>query len=182
MKPANNPIVRFLSAIYGGLIRLAQVAGALSLISGVTWGVYQYHKNKQEKQLEQTFTLFRQFNNSPYAEYREKIRNALEKNRDKLLSAAVDEEKLEAAVTEIVASEKISNEIYQIMDFYDGLVYCVVSRNCDPKTTYRLFYSRARETYNNFYQYIILERNSSDLKELGTGLETVARINSPEKK
>ncbi len=165
MKPVNNAMVRFLSAIYSGLVRLAQVAGALSLISGVTWGVYQYHKNKQEKQLEQTLGLFRQFNNPPYAEYREKIRNALEKNRDKLLSAAVDEEKLEVAVTEIVTSENISNEIYLIMDFYDGLVYCVVTRNCDPKTTYNLFHSRARETYNNFYQYIVLQRNTTTLQE-----------------
>jgi hypothetical protein len=176
-----NSAVKIVSAIYSGLAKIAQVAGALSLIFGIVWGAFQYYASKHDKQLEQTFTLFRQFNNGEYAVHREKIRTALQKHSHTLIQAAANESTLTAAIESLVASENISADLQAVLDFYDEIVYCVVIRNCDPKTTYSLFYTRAKETYINFYQYIMLKRKTSAIKDLGTGLETVAQINVGEK-
>jgi hypothetical protein len=54
---------------YGLLLNAAKVAGVLSLIYGVGFGIFQYYEAKKEKRIEESLTLFREFNNALFTDY-----------------------------------------------------------------------------------------------------------------
>jgi hypothetical protein len=161
---------------YTVLVRIAQVAGALSFISGLVIATGEYYSSKRDKQVEQALTLSRQYNNMPFSAYRENIDRAISNNSELINTSASEEQKLERTMNEIIQKEKIGPDLVFVMDFYDVAAYCIAKRICDSDITYDLFYKRAKQLYITFYQYIQARRNISTAEDFGSGLEAFARF------
>jgi hypothetical protein len=182
-KPAPSRFkLRLGSKTYDFLLNTAKVAGVLSLIYGVGFGIFQYYESKQEKRIEESLSLFRQFNSAPFTEYRKNINIALIDNRKEISDAAADEAKLTATMMGVVRKEKLEAELAFVFNFFDTVVYCAAKNICDPAVTYDLFYASAQEFYIPFYQYIQAQRNS--FNDFGLGIETLVKLrqsNAPPK-
>jgi hypothetical protein len=165
---------RFGKQTYDFLFNIAKVAGGLSLIYGVAFGVFQYYETKKEKRIEESLQLFRQFNNAPFTDYRKRINIAVIDNRQDIADAAADEKQLAAAVMKIVQKEKLETDLAFMFNFFDTVVYCAAKNICDPDIILDLFYPSARELYVPFYQYIQTQQNS--FNEFGVGVETLVRL------
>ena len=163
------------------VLEVAKGIGALSVIYGVAFGIYQYNDAKQEKRVEQSLSLFRQFNNAPFTQYRTKINDSLLNNSEKIYNAASNVDQLTTTMATIVRNDKIATDLVLVMDFFDGVAYCAAKRICDPGISYDLFYARGRELYVTFYQYIKAQRNSFAGNDFGAGLETLVKYKPPEK-
>ena len=174
-KAAPRPFkLRLGSKTYDFLLNMAKVAGVLSLIYGVGFGIFQYYESKQEKRIEESLSLFRQFNSAPFTEYRKNIDIALIDNRKEIADAATDEVKLAAAIMGVVRKQKLEAELSFVFNFFDTVVYCAAKNICDPGVTYDLFYASAQELYIPFYQYIQAQRNS--FNDFGLGIETLVKL------
>jgi hypothetical protein len=171
---------KWFSGSYTALARLAKIAAALSLIYGIGYSWFQFTEAKQDKRVEQSLTLFRHFNSAPFTAYREKINNALIKNKEPIIAAAANEQALEAKIAEVVIKEAITTDLDLIMDFYDGVAFCAARQICDSDVALNLFHGRAKEFYINFYQYINLQRQSFGGNEFGLGVETIVRLGKKE--
>jgi hypothetical protein len=167
---------------YGFLLNVAKVAGAISLVYGATFGIFQYLESKQDKRIEQSLSLFRQFNNAPFTEYRKNVNAALLSSGGDLSDAAADEGKLTEAQANIVHKGKIETDLVFLVDFFDGVAYCAAKNICDPNISYDLFYARGRELYATFYQYIKAQRNTFTGNDFGVGLETLVTYKAGENK
>jgi hypothetical protein len=159
---------------YEFLLNTAKIAGALSLIYGVGFGIFQYYESKAEKRIAETLSLFRQFNNAPFTGYRQRINIALIDNRTDIANAATDEKQLAAMISSVVRKEKLEPDLAFVLNFFDTVVYCAAKNICDPNVTYDLFYPGARELYVPFYQYIQAQQNS--FNAFGVGVETLVKI------
>ncbi len=164
---------------YEFLVNAAKIAGVLSLIYGVGFGVFQYFETKKEKRVEQSLALFKQFNNPPFTDYRRSINTAVIGNSALIYEAASDEKKLTEAIDTMVRKGGIATDLILVMDFFDGVVYCAAKNICDADISYDLFYSRAKELYVSFYQYIEAQRNSFAGNDFGAGLETLVKLKKP---
>jgi hypothetical protein len=171
---------RWFSGSYNALTRIGKVAAALSLVYGIAYGWFQFIQAKKDRRVEQSLTMFRQFHNSPFTGYREKINNALIKHKQRIIEAAASEEALEKKITEVILQEAIATDLDLIMDFYDGVAFCAAREICDADVTFNLFHGRAKEFYTNFYQYIMLQRQSFGGNEFGVGVETLVRLREAE--
>jgi hypothetical protein len=160
--------------LYRFLIRAGKIAGGATFIFGIIYGAFQYYEAKQDRRIEQTLSWYRQFNSPPVSKYRENISRAVAKHQDAIRAAARDETQLSEAVLATIRGEDIEHDIMLLLDFFDGLIYCVTSELCDRQTSVSLFYPRARELYITFYQYIALRRKAA--KTFGNGLEQFATI------
>src|SRR4030095_6597171 len=120
-------------------------------------------------------------NNMPIVTYRSDIYKVLAENQETISDAAVDEAQLEAAILSVVKKGAIANQLIMMMDFFDGLVFCVSKHICDPETALDLFYSRSRELYTTFYQYIHLQRRNTSSSDFGLGLQTFAEMKDKKK-
>ncbi len=161
---------------YDFLLNTAKLAGVLSLAYGVGFGVFQYYESKQEKRVEETLSLFRQFNNPPYTEYRKHVDIALEANAAELANAAGDEAQLAAAFKRVMQKEQAESDIAFIFNFFDTVVYCASKNICDPDITFDLFHASAHRRFAQFYQYIQAQRSSDN--EYGAGAETLVKLES----
>src|SRR5262249_12566170 len=140
---------------YKRCLELGKLAGALVVIFGIPYGIWQYLENKQDKRVEQTLTLFRQYNSPPFITYRERISNAVAKNKKVISDAAKDENQLKIAINEILIKEDIERDLWLIMDFFDGVLVCVKTRLCDPEVSRELFSCRAqRAGFGNLHRAI----------------------------
>lgn len=164
-----------LTSVYKRLLQLGKVAGSLTFLFGVPYGIYEYIDNQHAKRIEHTLSFYRMFNSSPFTTYRENISSALASNSNNIIEAAKDEKRLEATIVKVIQENDIEKDILLVMDFYDGLVVCILKGLCDADTTERLFSSRAYEVYMTFYQYIQRLRATSASREFGLGLETIAK-------
>jgi hypothetical protein len=158
---------------YKRSLELGKLAGALAVIFGIPYGIWQYLENKQEKRVEQTLTLFRQYNSAPFITYRERISTAVSKHKKAIADAVKDENQLKLVINDILIKEDIERDIWLILDFFDGVLVCVKSKICDPEVTRELFSCRAQDVFLMFYQYIAEQRNTAAY--FGEGLETIAR-------
>ena len=158
------------------LLNIAKVAGAISLIYGVVFGMFQFFESKKEKRIEESLALFRQFNNAPFTEYRKNINVAIIGSSTAIFEAASDENKLAVTMANVVRNGKIETDLVLVMDFFDGVVYCAAKNICDTDISYDLFYARARELYVTFYQYIQAQRSSFAGNDFGAGLETLVSL------
>jgi len=161
---------------YDLLLNTAKVAGVLSLIYGVGFGIFQYYESKKEKRIEESLSLFRQFNNAPFTDYRKRINIAIIDHRTEIASAASDEKQLAATIMNVVRQEKLETDLAFVLNFFDGVVYCAAKNICDPDISYDLFYASARELYVPFYQYIQSQRDS--FNDFGAGIETLVKLKS----
>ncbi len=161
---------------YDFLLNTAKVAGVLSLAYGVGFGVFQYHESKREKRIEETLSLFRQFNNPPYTEYRKRVDIALAANAAEIANAAGDEAQLAMAIKKVMQKEQAEPDLAFIFNFFDTVVYCAAKNICDPDITFDLFHASAHRRYAQFYQYIHAQRNSYN--EYGAGAETLVKLES----
>jgi hypothetical protein len=161
--------------IYKRLLQLAKIAGALTFLFGIPYGIYQFLENKDARRIEQTFDFFKQYNGPPFTTYREKIDEAVSTHKDEIANAAVNEDALAKAISNVIAAGQLETPLALIMDFYDGVAVCVVNDLCDARTTQRLFSRRAREIFTTFYQYIQAQRNGPASSAFGIGLETIAK-------
>ena len=159
---------------YDFLLNTAKVAGVISLIYGVGFGIFQYYESKKEKRIEELLSLFRQFNNAPFTEYRKHINIVLIDNRKEIADAASDEKQLTVTIMSVVRKEKLEADLAFVFNFFDTVVYCAAKNICDPDVTYDLFYAGAQELYIPFYQYIQAQRNS--FNDFGLGVETLVKL------
>ncbi len=162
---------------YDFLLNAAKVAGVISLIYGVGFGIFQYYEAKKEKRIEESLSLFRQFNTAPFTDYRRNISIALVDNRQEIADAASDEKLLAAAIASVVRKANLEAEVAFVFNFFDTVVYCAAKNICDPDVTYDLFYASANELYVPFYQYIQAQRNS--FNDFGLGVETLVELKKP---
>jgi hypothetical protein len=158
---------------YKRCLELGKLAGALAVIFGLPYGIWQYQENKQDKRVEQTLALFRQYNSSPFITYRERISNAVMKSKKEILEAAKDENRLKIVIYEVLTKENIEMDTWLILDFFDAVSVCVKNNLCDPDVTHDLFSCRAQDVFLTFYQYIEEQRAAS--ANFGAGLEAIAR-------
>ncbi len=168
--------LRFGKKSYDLLLNVAKVAGAISLIYGVGFGIFQYYESKNEKRIEESLALFRQFNNAPYTDYRKHINILAIDNRKEIEDAAGDEKQLTEVITNIVRREKLEAELAFVLNFYDTVVYCAAKNICDPGIILDLFYPSARELYLPFYQYIQAQQTS--FNDFGLGIATLIKLKS----
>ena len=159
---------------YEFLLNTAKVAGVLSLIYGVGFGIFQYYESKTEKRVAESLSLFRQFNNAPFTGYRQRINIALIDNRTEIANAATDEKQLAATIGNVVRKEKLEPDLAFVFNFFDTVVYCAAKNICDPDVTFDLFYPSARELYIPFYQYIQAQQNS--FNDFGLGIQTLIKL------
>lgn len=159
---------------YDFLLNTAKVAGVLSLIYGVGFGIFQYYESKAEKRISETLSLYRQFNTSPFTVYRQRINIALIENRKEISDAVANEKELAAAIRNVVRSEKLEPDLAFMFNFFDTVVYCAAKNICDPDVTYDLFYPSAVELYVPFYQYIEAQQNS--FNAFGVGVVTLIKL------
>jgi hypothetical protein len=161
---------------YDLLLNIAKVAGAISLIYGVGFGIFQYYESKKEKRIEESLALFRQFNNTPFTDYRKRINIVVIDNRKEIADAAGDEKQLTAAIVGVVRREKLEAELAFVLNFYDTVVYCAAKNICDPNIILDLFYPSARELYLPLYQYI--QAQQSSFNDFGVGIATLIKLKS----
>lgn len=159
---------------YDFLLNTAKVAGVLSLIYGVGFGIFQYYESKAEKRISETLSLFRQFNTAPFTGYRQRINIALIDNRAKIANAAADEKQFAATIRNVVRAERLEPDLSFVFNFFDTVVYCAAKNICDPDVTYDLFYPSAVELYVPFYQYIRAQQNS--FNTFGVGVQTLVKL------
>jgi hypothetical protein len=163
------------------LVSAGKIAGGATFIFGIFYGCYQYFESRHERRVDETLALYRQFNNTPVVTYREKIYQALANNQDEIAKAAESEADLERTILQVVKKGEIANQLIMIMDFFDGLVFCVSRHICDPETALDLFYGRSRELYTTFYQYIQFQRRATSSHDFALGLQTFAEMKSKKK-
>lgn len=161
--------------LYDRFIRIGKVAGAITLLFGVPYGIFEYIENQHAKRIEHTLEFYRTFNTSPFSGYRERITDVLINNKDYIEAASKNEKELEEAIVNILEKSGSEKDLFLLLDFYDGLLVCILKTLCDPDTTERLFANRALEVYMNFYQYIQRLRATSASRGFGVGLETIAK-------
>jgi hypothetical protein len=166
-----------LKKIYLGLLEIGKVAGGITFLFGIFYGIYQYFETTKANQIAQTLAFYKDFNSTPISDYRAAIFGAVAKHQSEIAAAAVDETKLEATINSIVAEEGLANQLMLTMDFFDGLVFCVTKKICDSETAVSLFHARASEIYTTFYQYIVAQRNAWASSDFGLGLQTFAELN-----
>ena len=166
---------RMIAPVYKWLLRVGKVAGAISFLFAVPYGVFEYWRHGQEQRVEKTLKFYKQFNSAPFITYRENVFKSLAKYKDKINSAAAkDEIALGAVMSELVNQGDLEKDIYLIMDFFDGLLICITEEICDGKTALSLFSPRAKELRINLYQYIQAQRLSTTTKNFGLGMEAIA--------
>jgi hypothetical protein len=159
---------------YGWSLDAAKVAGIFSVIFGVVFGIVQYNQARNDKRVEQSLQLFRQFNNPPYTDYRKRINVAVIDNRLKITDAVTDEARLTAAVTDMVRKEKIETDLAFVLSFFDTVAYCAAQDICNSQIILDLFYPSAWELYVPFYQYIRIQQSA--FNEFGAGVLTLVDL------
>jgi hypothetical protein len=166
----------FWTKVLSFLVSAGTIASGATFIFGIFYGGYQYFEVKKEKRIQESLALYRQFNNTPTVVYRENIYKVLAEHHDEIAAAAASEDQLEKTIVEVVKKGQIANQLILVMDFFDGLVFCVSKNICDAETTVELFYGRSTELYTTFYQYIQLQRQSNASRDFGLGLQTIAEM------
>ena len=162
-----------IATIYKRLLQLGKVAGAITFLVGIPYGLWQYIEKQHDTRVEQSLKLFDKFNASPITGYREKISKAMIDNRGALEKAALDEKTYNATSIEVVEKNDIETSLWLMMDFFDGVTICVVNNICDAQTVDQLFAARAKDLYIVFYPYI-LDRRKGPSSAFGVGLVTIA--------
>jgi len=123
--------------------------------------------------------LFKQYNSTPFIGYREKLSKALINNKAKILIAVKDEKEFAALQLQIVRGGDIETELLLLFDFFDSVTVCVLNHICDNNTAIQLFKPRALDIYLSFYQYMLVQRETSATQDFGSGLEAIAKSGKP---
>lgn len=164
------------SELYRWLAGLGKVAGALTFLFGIPYGVSQYLARQQDARISQTLELFKEFNTAPFSSYRTNITKAVIGNNAVIADASLKgPDALQSAILNIVDKAGIETDLVMTMDFFDALYTCIDQNLCDPDMSQRLFSPRARELFKTFYQYIEQRRNSAGA-DYGIGLQLVAQM------
>jgi hypothetical protein len=170
-----------IATAYERLLQIGKVAGALTFLFGIPYGLWQYVQKERAARVEQSLRLFDKFNAAPFVTYREEIARVVTQNADAIAEAAKDAGELEKTIIGLVRkNEKIEPHLWLIMDFFDGVTVCVVNNLCDAATVEQLLAERARDFYEVFYPYIQMRRGGANSK-FAIGLETVATAGLPRK-
>jgi hypothetical protein len=168
--------------VYKRLLQLGKVAGALTFLFGIPYGIEQYVEKQYEGRVAETLELFKQFSGTPLSTYREDITKAIVANNAAINAAAkLGADQLRDAVLDVVQKSQIETDLLMTMDFFDAVATCVERNLCDRDTAQRLFSPRARDLLNVFYQYMQVRRTTSAGPDFGIGLEFMARM-KPSKK
>ncbi len=168
-----------ISLIYKRLIQIGKVSGTISLLFAAPYALYQYMQTRDASRVEQTLTLFKQYNSAPFINYRADISKALIKNKDKISKSVDNVEEFGALQLQIVREGDIEPELLLVFDFFDSVAVCVVNHICDDETTIQLFKPRALDIYLSFYQYMVAQRATSATQDFGSGLEAIAKSGAP---
>ena len=162
-----------IALLYKRLLQLGKVAGTITFLFGIPYGLWQYFEKQHESRVEQSLKLFDKFNTAPMATYRERISKVVAENRASLEEAAPDPKAYAVTINRVVEKNDIESSLWLIMDFFDGVAICVVNRICDAETVDQLFAARADDIYITFYQYIMGHRRGPK-SAFALGLETIA--------
>jgi len=166
---------RVIPLIYRRLAQLGKVAGAITFLFGIPYGIFQYWQIQKDKMTEQTLGFYKLYNATPITTYREQASKVLSKHKADIIAGAKDEAQLTRALLKAIDDEQAETSVAFMIDFFDGVAVCVYDGLCHPDTTYRLFGGIAREHYVNFYQFIVAQRNGLAPDRFGRGLETIAK-------
>lgn len=170
-----------ISLIYKRLIQIGKVAGAVSFLIAAPYAMVQYINARDASRVEQTISMFKLYNSTPYSTYREKITNSLAQNKDKILVASKNVDDFATLQFEMLKQDKVETELLLLLDFFDGVAVCVASELCDNDTAIRLFKPRATDVVVNFYQYISVQRATSARQDFGLGVEAIAKSRLPDR-
>ena len=162
--------------IYRRLAQLGKVAGAITFLFGIPYGLFQYWQAQKDKMTEQTLGFYKLYNAAPVTTYREQAFRVLSKHKAEIVAgASIGETELTRALLRAISDEDAETPVTFLIDFFDGIAVCVYDGLCHPDTTYRLFGGIARDHYVNFYQFIVAQRVALAPERFGRGLETIAR-------
>jgi hypothetical protein len=162
--------------VYRRLAQLGKVAGALTFLFGIPYGIFQYWQIQKDKMTEQTLGFYKLYNATPITTYREQASKVLSKHKaDIIAGAEKGEAELTRALVGAISDEQAETSVTFVIDFFDGIAVCVYDGLCHPDTTYRLFGGIARDHYVNFYQFIMVQRSGLAPDRFGRGLETIAK-------
>jgi hypothetical protein len=161
------------SLIYKRLLQLGKVAGTITFLFGIPYGLWQYIEKTHETRIEQSLKMFDKFNTPPLSISREKISKVVAENKSAVEDAVMDPTAYRAAVIQLVVKNDIEASLWMVLDFFDGVAVCVVNRICDPTTISQLFGPRAKDFYITFYEYIKAKRRGPT-SSFAVGLETIA--------
>jgi hypothetical protein len=168
-----------IARIYKRLLQIGKVSGAVAFLIAAPYALFQYIQTKEHGRIEQTLSLFKMYNSSPFTGYRERITKALTKNKKKINDASKEEATFQALQFDIIQQEDIETELLLLFDFFDSVTVCVTSSLCDNDTAIKLFKPRALDIYMNFYQYMVAQRGSTTTRAFGSGVEAIARSGKP---
>ena len=170
-----------IALIYKRLLQIGKVAGTITFLFGIPYGIWQYIEKQEQARVEQSLKLFDKFNSPPITTYRENISKAVSEHSAELEAAAKDEQTYAKAVIQLAEKNGIESSLWLVMDFFDGVTICVVNNICDAHTIAQLFAERAKDLYITFYQYI-KTRRKGPTSTFAVGLETVATSSRSPKK
>jgi hypothetical protein len=166
-----------IAIVYKRLLQLGKVAGALTFLFGIPYGIEQYLEKQHDGRVSETLALYNQFNGAPFSTYRENITKAIVGNDAAITKAAgQDADHLSDVVIDMVKKTGIEADLLMTMDFFDAVATCVEKSLCDRDTAQRLFSPRARDLLVIFYQYMQVRRVASAGPDFGIGLEVMARM------
>jgi hypothetical protein len=168
-----------MKSLYKYLLHLAKITTSLSFIFGAVvilpYSIYEYFSKKEASRIEQTLSLFKQYNSAPFSNYRETLAAAFAANKDRLIKAAENEDDLRKAILEILKQGTNETSLLFLLGFFDSLTVCVVNKLCDAATSRELFKQNARELFITYYQYIDMQRKTFAPPKFALGLETFAK-------
>lgn len=164
-----------IAATYRTLVQIGKISGAVSFLVAAPYALFQYWQARDAARVEQTLNFYKLYNAKPFTDYRERITKALVKHKASIEEAATDEARLSRAQFNLIKTEDAEMELLLLFDFFDGVSVCVTAQVCDEDTAAKLFKPRARDLYENFYQYMMDQRANSTRADFGAGLQTIAK-------
>lgn len=167
--------------LYKRLLQIGKVAGTITFLFGIPYGIWQYIEKNHDARVEQSLKMFDKFKTPPFSVYREKISKVVAENKPALEAAVKDPQAYANAVIQLAVKNDIESSLWLVLDFFDGVAVCVVNRICDPTTVNQLFGPRAKDFYITFYEYIKAQRRGPT-SSFAVGLETVAITRSSSEK
>jgi hypothetical protein len=165
-----------MAPIYKRLLQLGKVAGVITFLFGIPYGLWQYLDLRHEKRVEQSLALHNLFNSTSFLASRAKITRALTKHWSEIdpLFDPYDASKIASTLERVLAAEDAEADVHLVIDFFDGVSSCVNAALCDSNTALDLFKRLAIQQYTIFDEYIKLQRKKVAQPGFGLGVEKIA--------
>ncbi|SNX59303.1 protein of unknown function [Nitrosomonas ureae] len=143
------------------------VISTFAIITGGIFGLVEYMGHKEDLRKSASLNLVTNYHSDVYLKNTEKLQNIWSNHYPNLIILSNDnilhnKEKIIAYnkfVIEMVSKESISQEIINILNFYERVAICVEAQLCDKEVIDNFFLNDGRTFFNKFYPYICALRN-----------------------